>query len=190
MKKSLLLLTGLLIIAGTAAAQTPATGPGSALASPRGLVTPNQLVERRTQYLAKELGLSPDQQARLAPILLAQQQQLQQLREQRTTGGRRQGTAQDLQASQARFDEQIKAALTPQQYARFSQLKNEQRDKLRERRGTRQPQQDERVPAPNAPATARSAWGRGYPVGQTGPRSALAFAAKQSLQPGYPLLLE
>ena len=57
MKKSFLLLTGLLAIAGAAAAQAPATGPGPALASPRGLVTPNQLIERRTQYLAKELGV-------------------------------------------------------------------------------------------------------------------------------------
>ena len=46
------------------------------------------------------------------------------------------------------------------------------------------------APAPNAPATARSVWGRGHPIGQTGLRSALAFAAKQSLQPGCPLLLE
>ena len=144
MKKSFLLLTGLLAVAGAAAAQAPApaTGPGPAAEAPRGLITPNQLVERRTQYLAKELGLSPGQQARLAPILLAQQQHLQQLREQRTTGGRRQGTAQDLRASQTRFDEQIRAALTPEQYARFSQLKNEQRDRLRERRDTRQPRQD------------------------------------------------
>ena len=68
MKKSFLLLTGLLVVAEAAATQAPATGP--ALASPRGLVMPNQLVE------------------------------------QRTTEGRRQGTAQDRQASHARFNEQ------------------------------------------------------------------------------------
>ena len=92
-------------MAAATAAQAPATGPGPALAYPRGLVRPNQLAERRTQYLAKELGQSPDQQAHLTPILLAQQQQMQRLHEQRITEGRRQGTAQDLQTSQAKFNE-------------------------------------------------------------------------------------
>ena len=69
MKKSFLLLTGLLVVAEAAATQAPAPATGPALASPRGLVMPNQLVE------------------------------------QRTTEGRRQGTAQDLQTSQAKFNE-------------------------------------------------------------------------------------
>ena len=96
--------------------------------------SPDQLIERRVQYLAKELGLNPDQQTRLQPLLLAQRQQLQLLREQRTTGGRRQGTAQDLKAAQTKFDEQLRGVLTPEQFTKFNVLKDEQRDKMRERR--------------------------------------------------------
>ncbi|WP_345122763.1 hypothetical protein [Hymenobacter antarcticus] len=104
--------------------------------------SPEQMVTRRTQYLAKELGLSADQQARLQPLLLTQRQQMQVLREQRTTGGRRQGTAQDLKAAQAKFDEQLKAVFTPEQYAKFNAMKDGQRDKVRERRaaGAGQPE--------------------------------------------------
>lgn len=106
--------------------------------------SPEQMVARRTQYLAKELGLNTDQQARLQPLLLAQRQQMQVLREQRVTGGRRLGTVQDLKAAQAKFDEQLKAVFTPEQYTRFNAMRDDQRDKLRERRAAGQalPQAD------------------------------------------------
>ena len=67
-------------MAEAAAAQAPAPATGPALASPRGL----------GPALASPRGLVMPNQ----------------LVEQRTTEGRRQGTAQDRQASQARFNEQ------------------------------------------------------------------------------------
>ena len=137
MKKLLLLLAASAATAGPAFAQAPPTAP--APAGPA--AAPDQLAQRRAQYLAKELGLTADQQTRLAPILMAQRQQLQLLREQRTTGGRKMGTAQDLKASEARADEQIKTVFTPEQFTRFSKMRDEQREKMREHR------------AANAPAT-------------------------------------
>ena len=139
MKKLLIILAASAAAATTGFAQAPAMQAAPAPAGPQ--KSPDQLIERRVQYLAKELGLSPDQQARLQPLLLAQRQQMQTLREQRTTGGRRMGTAQDLKAAQTKFDEQLKAVLTPEQYTRFDLMRDEQRDKLRERRaaGTGQP---------------------------------------------------
>ena len=133
MKKLLFLLAACAAGPTISRAQAPAamqTAPPSA--GPQ--QGPDQLSERRVQYLAKELGLSADQQTRLQPLLLAQRQQMQLLREQRTTGGRRQGTAQDLKATQAKFDEQLRTVLTPEQYTKFTAMKDEQRDKLRERR--------------------------------------------------------
>ncbi|MBH8569759.1 hypothetical protein KB206_12765 [Microvirga sp. STS02] len=131
MKKLLLILAASAATAGTAFAQTPATAPAPAQT---GTSAPDQLAQRRAQYLGKELGLTADQQTRLAPILMAQRQQLQLLREQRTTGGRKQGTAQDLKASEARADEQIKTVLTPEQFTKFAQMRDQQREKIREHR--------------------------------------------------------
>ena len=37
-------------------------------------------------------------------------------------------------AAQAKHTDQVKAVLTPEQYTKFDQLKDEQRDKMRERR--------------------------------------------------------
>lgn len=142
MKKLLLMLAAGIAAAGPAAAQAPASaGPARPAPAPNQQA---QQADRRVQYLAKELSLTPDQQARLQPLLLTQRQQMQVLREQRTTGGRRQGTAQDLKAAQAKFDEQLKTVLTPEQYTKFNLMRDEQHDKLRERRaaGRAQPQAD------------------------------------------------
>ena len=125
MKKLLFFLTTYLATATDGFAQAPAPTLQTAPATASSQKTPDQLIDRRAQYLAKELGLNADQQARLQPILLAQRQQLQILREQRITGGRRLGTAQDLKAAQAKFDEQFKAVFTPEQFAKLDKLKAE-----------------------------------------------------------------
>jgi Spy/CpxP family protein refolding chaperone len=131
MKKLLLILAASAATAGTTFAQAPAAATTPAQA---GTAAPDQLAQRRAQYLGKELGLTADQQTRLAPILMAQRQQLQLLREQRTTGGRKLGTAQDLKANEARTDEQIKTVLTPEQFTKFAKMRDEQREKMREHR--------------------------------------------------------
>ena len=134
MKKLLLLLATVAAPAGISFAQTPAPASQTAPMAAGTQKSPDQMAERRAQYLAKELGLSADQQGRMQPILLAQRQDMLALREQVQTGGRRRGMGQDLKAAQAKYDAQIKGILTPEQYAKYSQLKDEQRDKLRERR--------------------------------------------------------
>ncbi|MDB5271154.1 MAG: hypothetical protein JWP58_4194 [Hymenobacter sp.] len=134
MKKLLLILAASMATAGTAFAQAPAPATAQAPAQAGTAAAPDQLAQRRAQYLGKELGLTADQQTRLAPILMAQRQQLQVLREQRTTGGRKLGTAQDLKANEARTDEQIKKVLTPEQFTKFTQMRDEQREKMREHR--------------------------------------------------------
>ena len=139
--KKLLLLAACAAVTTASLAQAPAAATQTAPPTAGPQKGSDPLIERRVQYLAKELGLSADQQTRLRPLLLAQRQQMQLLREQRTTGGRRQGTSQDLKAAQAKSDEQLKAVLTPEQYTKFTAMRDEQRDKMRERQaaGAAQP---------------------------------------------------
>lgn len=135
MKKVLVLLAALVATAAPAFAQGPGSSLPGATAQPgtRPQASPEQQATRRTQYLSKELSLSADQQARLQPILLAQGQELQRLRAQ-AGGAGRQGTGQQLKALQADYEQKIRAVLTPEQYTKFDQLKDERRDQLRERR--------------------------------------------------------
>ncbi|WP_035563306.1 hypothetical protein [Hymenobacter sp. IS2118] len=135
MKKIIVLLAAFVATATTGFAQAPAgAGPvpqaGSRSQAP---ASPEQQAERRARALTKALSLSPDQQARLQPILLAQQQELQRLRDQ-PRGGDRRAMAQQLKTTQATYDQQIRAVLTPEQYSKFEQQKDDRRDQIRERR--------------------------------------------------------
>ena len=131
MKKFLFLAAAFAATAATSFAQMPPAPAGR----PK---MPDQQADRRAQYLAKELSLTADQQARLTPILLAQRQEMLALRDKMQAGDRHAGMGQELKAAQAKYTEQIRAVLTPEQYTKFDQLKDEQRDKLRERRASGQ----------------------------------------------------
>jgi Spy/CpxP family protein refolding chaperone len=138
MKKTLVLLAALAATATTSFAQAPASsGPApAAQANGRSQSSPEQQAERRAQYLAKELNLSADQQARLQPILLAQRQEMMSFRDKTGAGtrGSRQGMGQQLKASQAKYEEQIRAVLTPEQFAKFDEMKDDRREQFREQR--------------------------------------------------------
>ena len=154
MKKLLLLLALGGATTSVALAQTPAAPatPGTVVRTvpPAGGLqqTPEGMVARRMQYLTEELGLSTDQQTKLQPILLAQREQLQTLRNGRTTGGRRYGSPQDMKNAETKFDEQLKTVFTPEQFARYTQMKVEQTGKLP---GSRRPVRPGARPAAPAP---------------------------------------
>jgi protein CpxP len=151
--KKLLLLLAATATTSVAFAQTPAAAPGTIVRTvpPAGGLqqTPEQMVARRVQYLTEALALTPDQQTRLQPILLAQREQLQTLREGRVTNGRRYGSAQDLKAAEVKFDEQLKTVFTPEQFAKYTQLKADQAGKLPG--GLRRPVRPGARPAAPAP---------------------------------------
>ena len=77
-----------------------------------------QLMER----LAKDLDLTPDQQARLKPIIDRENEELRQLRRtaQRTTA-----------AVLVRLESEIAAVLTPEQKAKFDEQVKARREKMR-----------------------------------------------------------
>jgi len=56
------------------------------------------------------------------------------LRDKMQAEGRRAGMGQELKAAQAKYTEQIRAVLTPEQLTKFTQMQAAQREKLRERR--------------------------------------------------------
>ena len=136
MKKLLMLLAVGAAITPAAFAQAPAASatPGTIVRTvpPAGGLqqTPEGMVARRVQYLTEELALTPEQQAKLSPVLLAQREQLQTLRAGRVTGGRRYGSPQDMKAAEMKFDEQLKGLFTPAQFAKYTQMKVDQTGKL------------------------------------------------------------
>jgi periplasmic protein CpxP/Spy len=90
---------------------------------------------RQTKMMAKRLGLTPDQQARIEPIIAGRMQQVQGVRADTTLapGDRRarvQGIMQDS-------DSRIEAVLSDSQKQQYEQMKQAQKDR-RQQRGPQQ----------------------------------------------------
>ena len=131
MKKFLLLLAAAVATTGPGFAQAPAARPMPVRAAAR--PSPTELAQRGTRYLTQELGLSADQQTRLQPILLAQNQELLAVREKALTGRAKPGPGTDPKAILDKYDARIKGVLTPGQYTKYSQLQAEKRNNMLKR---------------------------------------------------------
>jgi len=103
---------------------------------------PEKRVERRggpgganLEQLAEQLGLSADQKAKLAPVLKAQAEKMRALREDQSLA--REEKMEKMRAFRDEGNKAIEAVLTPEQTAKFHEL----REKMRERgpRGEKSP---------------------------------------------------
>ncbi|GAA4370236.1 hypothetical protein GCM10023185_44600 [Hymenobacter saemangeumensis] len=129
MKKTLLLLAALAFAtAGTTFAQSSnAAAPAKMkVKEKKDKKTPEQKADHRAAKMAKELGLSPDQEARIEQILLARQQEMKALKEKTAGNGRAAHT--EKKALRERYDAKFKDVLTAEQYAKFLQLRDEHKD--------------------------------------------------------------
>ena len=139
MKKTLFLLAALaLVTAGTSFAQTaPVTTTGSDAnqtarhyaKGPRGPKDPTKMADHRAGKMAKELGLSADQEAKVEQLLLARQQETAALKAKYGTD-RKAGRA-DMKAAHDRYETQLKTILTPEQFAKFQQKEDQHHDKIK-----------------------------------------------------------
>lgn len=128
------MLAALALTVGTAAAQTttqtaPAAdqlqGRGHGRGHGRMQGNPEQMAQRQSQRLAQELGLSADQTAKVQQILLARGQEMQALRGQGKDAGNRDQMREQMKANRTKYDEQLKAVFTPEQYTKFTALKDD-----------------------------------------------------------------
>ena len=123
MKKNLLLLVALAFAtAGTSFAQTaPAASPTMRAHQARGPKDPAKMADHRAGKMAKELGLNADQEAKVEQLLLARQQETAALKTKYGTD--KKAGRVEMKAAHDRYQAQFKAILTPEQFAKFSQMK-------------------------------------------------------------------
>ncbi|MBF9237864.1 hypothetical protein I2I05_10705 [Hymenobacter sp. BT683] len=124
MKKTLVLLAALaLTTAGTSFAQT---APAKATyAKTKTQKTPAQKADHKASKMAKELGLTADQEARVEQLLLARQQQGAAFKAKYGTD--KKAGCPERKAAHERYQAQLKSILTADQYAKFSQRQDEHR---------------------------------------------------------------
>jgi periplasmic protein CpxP/Spy len=89
------------------------------------------------KHLSKRLNLSDDQQTKIKPILEDQQKQMQQLWSDNSLS--RQDRFSKMRDIRENSDAQIKNMLNEDQQKNFDKMREEQRSRMRERRGENQP---------------------------------------------------
>ena len=125
MKKFLLPLLVLALSATVASAQTTPAQQGG-----RAQRTPDEMAARQTQGLAKRLNLTADQSAKVQQIMLARGQEMQAMRGQAQAGtGDRQQMRDQMQANRAKYEEQLKAVLTPEQLTQYNAMESKRRER-------------------------------------------------------------
>ena len=126
MKKTFVLLAALVLTtAGTSFAQTTpaATNAPTKVKKAKEQKTPAQKADRHAGKMAKELGLNADQEARIEKLMLAQQQESTALKT-KYAANKKAGRP-EMKAAHDRYETQLKTILTPEQFAKLSQMKDE-----------------------------------------------------------------
>ena len=109
---------------GKMAAQQPGHKPGK---------SPAQKADHKAAKMAKELGLNADQENKVEQILLAENTEMKALHDQ-AAGSH--GMSPAMKTARAKYDGQLKAVLTPEQFAKLQAHRAEHRDeKMKEHDG-------------------------------------------------------
>jgi len=125
MKKFLLPLLAFALSTSAAMAQTTPDQAGG-----RPQRTPEEMAARQTQGLTQQLGLSADQSAKVQQILLARDQEMLAMRGQMQAGtADRRQLREQMMAGRTKYDDQLKAVLTPDQYAKMQAMQASRRQR-------------------------------------------------------------
>ncbi|GAB3334094.1 hypothetical protein ACFQT0_19835 [Hymenobacter humi] len=128
MKKTLILLAALAFTtAGTSFAQTTPAASTTVRKAHKAKQhkTPAQKADHQASKMAKELGLTADQEARVEQLLLARQQETAAFKAKYGTD--KKAGRPEKKAAHQRYEAQLKSILTADQYTKFAQLKQEHR---------------------------------------------------------------
>ncbi|GAB3838727.1 Spy/CpxP family protein refolding chaperone [Hymenobacter jeollabukensis] len=142
MKKMLFLLTVATLSFASAQAQTTPPANGGYQGQGRGMGreqrTPEQRADMQTQRLTNQLSLTADQQPKVRAIFLAQANEVDAARAQMTPGSMdRDAMRQKMQEGRARYDEQLKAVLTPEQFTKYQTQREDRMERMGEMKDAR-----------------------------------------------------
>ena len=154
MKKTLLALSVLALSMSAAAAQTttiPASSPDRRPALPtrpmyaegygakaaKTAKSPAQKADRHAAKIAKALGLTAEQEAKVETIVLARNQEMSALKAKYAAGADRKAGRADMKAVKTKYDGQLQTALGPDLYARYDKMRDEQHDRAKETNGAK-----------------------------------------------------
>ncbi len=124
-KRKLVLYVSVIFLAGAGSGALVTWRVCRSLPAPR--LTPAEIGERLRARFQSRLGLTPDQMAKIDPMIDQAMRRVEVIREE---------TASNVFANVATLHEQVVTVLTPEQKARFEELERERRNYLREKFGS------------------------------------------------------
>ena len=117
-----------LLAAGLTLAQTPQETQAPSSDKQAGMHHHNEMsADQHLQMLSEKLNLTDDQQAKLKPVLQDNMQQIKTVREDSSLSQEQKHAK--LKSIHDSMHDQINAVLTPEQQAKFKQMRQEQTDK-------------------------------------------------------------
>jgi periplasmic protein CpxP/Spy len=116
MKKIVLLMAMTVLATGAISAKAPVAAVQQGQG--QGQATPEERAERQLKMLTETLTLTADQSTKLKPILLARLTEQSALRE-KMQGGDREAMMGEFRKLNDKYNPQIKAVLTAEQYAKY-----------------------------------------------------------------------
>ena len=129
MKKLLILFAAFALTTGIASAQTDNLSSQGSMARGgmgRGMQrSPEQMAEARAKQLTTQLGLNAEQTEKVRQLTLTQAQQMQEMRTKVAGTGDRTAMRSNMQAAREQYDTQLKGILTPEQYTKYSQMRED-----------------------------------------------------------------
>ena len=97
-------------------------------------MNPEQLADRQTKRMTKQFSLSSDQQTAVAVINLKYAKQMQTLLKETEQNQAKRKEIRDLMVSK---DEELKKVFSADQYKQYVELRDTQRDRMKQARGRR-----------------------------------------------------
>jgi Spy/CpxP family protein refolding chaperone len=123
-----LLMMGM--VGATAFAQTAPATEQTPAAAPAAKTPPSP--DRVVALMTAKLNLTPDQQAKITPIIADRQQQMQAIRT--DTSSRPMQRMKKAKAVTEESDKKINAVLTPDQQKQYAALEEQMKEQMKERR--------------------------------------------------------
>jgi periplasmic protein CpxP/Spy len=114
MKKIVLMMAMTVLATGAISAKAPV----AYFQQGQGQGTPEERAERQTKMMTEQLALTADQTTKLKPIILARLAEQSALRE-KMQGGDREAMMAEFRKLNEKYNPQIKAVLTAEQYTKY-----------------------------------------------------------------------
>jgi Spy/CpxP family protein refolding chaperone len=122
MKKIVLMLAMTVLATGAISAKAPA----AYVQQGQGQATPEERAERQTKMMTEQLVLTADQTTKIKPIILARATEQSALR-QKMQGGDREAMMGEYRKLNEKYNVQIKAILTAEQYTKYEANQSQMR---------------------------------------------------------------